>query len=809
MRQRKQISAVLAILFFLVGWLAGCGSSTKVGGALPPANSANSSGGAAVQHAFAVGHQLPGAPVSVSITPQRPSRPNPLPSVPAASATTIVVDVLLDRHPISPLIYGVNFPPSTSYVTDSGATLVRWGGNASTRYNWKNFDTNAANDWYFQNREMDDSNPLYQDSTYFVSSIAKAGAVPIMTIGMLPWVAKDDSSYSFSVKTYGAQCGVNPYASDDGDGVVYSSACSSDPVYVTGNYATDAHVPLLDSPGTGDPAGSIYRSQWVAAVAPNYGSQPHWYDMDNEMDIWTGTHRDVHPANVSYDEMRDTFLTEARAVKTWDPSAIRLGPVSCCWWFYWNTEAGADDKTAHGGVDLLPWWLNEIYWADEVAGTRSLDVLDIHAYPEAGTSSDPPAKIALRVTRDFWDPTYVAEPGTSINQNWATFTQPNKTIPFRIPRLRAILNSTYPNTPLSFTEWNAAFAGESDFSTALVDADAYGIMGRERLYAATRWEAADASTAAYQALKLYRNYDGQHHTFGSISLAVEQSADPDLFSSYAAIDTTGTTVTVMLINKDPSNTVTKTVAISGFNPSEVTAYTLSQSSPTAIVAGTPQAWTGNYTLAPYTATLLVISGSTVNPQNIEWDLNPDVLQIPASGTATLQPRITSSSSASGSITFSQVTFDLGITMTLTQPQVTTTQNGTITVTAGATPGFYHFAATAIDNYGVTQTQEGWVLVGNPAATLIKTGDGQSATRGTTINLSVQLNVGSSGGDATGASVLFTTDQGTLSAREVQTNSSGVASVQLTLPNAAATVHVTAEGPIGLGHPVVTFTETSQ
>jgi hypothetical protein len=43
-----------------------------------------------------------------------------------------------------------------------------------------------------------------------------------------------------------------------------------------------------------------------------------------------------------------------------------------------------------------------------------------------------------------------------------------------------------------------------------------------------------------------------------------------------------------------------------------------------------------------------------------------------------------------------------------------------------------------------------------------------------------------------------------------TNSSGVASVTLTLPSTTGTVTVTAEGPYGLGHPVVTpsFTETS-
>jgi len=32
------------------------------------------------------------------------------------------------------------------------------------------------------------------------------------------------------------------------------------------------------------------------------------------------------------------------------------------------------DTSSHGGVDFLPWWLNEVAWSDKVAGNRSLDV---------------------------------------------------------------------------------------------------------------------------------------------------------------------------------------------------------------------------------------------------------------------------------------------------------------------------------------------------------------------------------------------------------------------------------------------------
>jgi hypothetical protein len=734
------------------------------------------------------------------------------------------VDLLSDRHAISPYIYGVNFPRNTNYITDSGATLIRWGGNASTRYNWENFATNAANDWYFQNRPFGDP-PLYQDSTQFVSQVVATGASPIVTIGMLPWVAKDGSatSYSYSVQKYGPQCRVNPYLADDGDGALPGANCVTNPVFLTGNDPYDAHVPLLDGPpAVSDPPGSVYRNEWVAALAAAFGSTaPHFYSMDNEMDIWGGTHHDVHPALTSYDEMRDTYLSEARSLTTWDPQAVRFGPVSCCWWFYWNSAAGSSDKSAHGGVDLLPWWLNEVYWSDLIAAARSLDVFDFHAYTDGPDQSQldqmTPAQIRalrLRLPRDYWDPTYVSESGV-INQPWTTQIQPLKTIPFRLPRMRAMLNSIYPNTPFSITEWNVGLYPtqyESDFSTALADADILGILGRERAFAATRWMAADAATSAYQALKLFRNYDGQNHGFGALSVSAAHDGNPNLFSVYAALGQAGTPpLTLLVINKDPANVAQVTFDLNGFAAGTTTTYTLSQTSPNAIVASQSQPWSTTQTFTPYSVTLLVVTGGHIEP-GADWDLNPDAVQVAAGGMVTLAPRIVRAAGMNITVTLTSAQFDSGGgTMTITKPQfsVNPFDDGAITVTAGSTPGFFHFTVTSQDSTGVTQKQGGWLVVGNPAAVLTKEGDGQTGSVGSTLTLAVTLNPGQSGGTAQGATILFTTDAGTLSDCIVATDSSGRAGVLLTLPLTPGTVHVTAEGPYGLGHPAVTFTATAQ
>jgi len=743
----------------------------------------------------------------------------------AAASVQVTVNVLANRHLISPYVYGGSYPQDAAHVTDSGMTVVRWGGNGTSTYNWKLGTNNADNDYYFEDyaySEIGDS-----DSAEFINDVKAAGSNPLMTMVMLPWVAQsaetsvtqggvDNNHWSFSVAKYGAQCSVDKYNVDAGNGIVAGTCSNNPPTYLTAD-PNDAYFPLLDQPGVGDPANSVYRNQWAAALAAAFGAAPHFYNMDNEIDIWGGTHFDIHPQQSGYNELRDTYLLEAGNLKTWDPAAVRFGPVSCCWYFYWNLNSPTDNKSTHAGIDFLPWWVNEVAWADAIAGTRSLDVFDIHAYPDANTSGLSQTQLqalGASVYRDWWDPTYTST--ASYIQGNGFSIEPLEPKPFRIPRMRAIVNSTYPGTQFSITEWSAAFAGESDFSTALGDADAYGILGRERAYLASRWTAPNSANPNYLALKLFTNYDGAHHGFGTMSVSDTNTGNPNLFSSYAALNSTGTVLTVMVLNKDPENAVTAGFSTTGFTPSGVTSYTLAASAPTAITSSSA-AWSSTMTFAPYSATLLVISGSVASVPASEWDLNPDTTMVAAGGTVTLQPKITK---GTASVSLGAPQSDNGITVTVTQGNLTTAQNGTITVVAGNTPGFYHYTVPGTDT-GATQTQGGYIVVGNPAATLAATsGNGQTGTHGTTLPtpLTVTLSPGSSGGTNTGASILFSTDGGSLSngttsgAKVIAiTNSSGVASVTLTLPATAGTVTVTAEGPYGLGHPVLTpaFTETSQ
>jgi len=761
---------------------------------------------------------------------------------------TVNINTLANRHTISPFVYGGNIGSGVN-VADSGSTLGRWGGNATSTYNWQLHTYNADNDYYFEDFNTG-GNGQDGDSVQFITDVETAGGHPLTTMAMLDWVAQSaengsNGHWSFSVKTFGPQCSVDQYNTDAGDGLVPSgtppSCAGNSAVPVTNVAQTEAYYPLVDTAGdcpggTADGSTCFDREAWAQALATAFGNGTcavpystitscHFYDMDNEIDIWGGTHRDVHPAPSGYDELANVFATEAAGLKTWDPAAVRFGPVSCCWYFYW-APANGPDRADHGGVDFLPWWLNQIKWMDTINGARTLDVFDIHAYAEATTAGLTNAQLqaaSASVYRDYWDPTYVSTAG-DINQIYTTSVEPNYATPFRIPRMKALVNAIYPGTPLSFTEWSAAFYNEDDFSTALGDAEGYGIFGREGLTFAARWSAPVKGNPNYQALKLYTNYDGAHHGFETVSVQDLSTGSPNLsnlFSSYAALNAAGTEMTIMVLNEDPVNTAQVTFNLNGFSPTTYVAYSISSTASASIAASSSTAWSATQSFAPYSITLLVVNGSEASTPASEWYLNPDDLMISATGTAMLHPAI---SSGSANITLSSAVFDLyegasacaGGSLALTNATITPAQAGTITVTAGATTGFCHYTVTGNDGTA-TETQGGWIVVGNPAATLTQGGNNQSANAGTTLPqpLTVTLNPGQSGGTANGAGFLFTTSAGTLSNGTTSgtsviatTNASGVVSVTLTLPVTKGPVTITAQSEFALGGATVTFSATA-
>lgn len=551
-------------------------------------------------------------------------------SFPIETATaTLSVDALVPDHRISPYIYGVAFAPDANYVRRAGITVNRWGGNHTSAFNWEINATNLGNDWYFMNT-LEDEIP-----EAFIARNAAGGAATQWSLASLPWIAKDTTSNSFAVSKYGPQQDVEPFDADHGNGRTPEGD------YILNDF-TDALKPNLPEPMPGDPADAVYQSEFLTHLAEIHGDLfPRlvpFVAIDNEMDIWRSTHADAVHEPMSYEDIRDTFLAWAGMVRAYAPHARIMGPVSTGWYFYWNSSI-PNERSAKG-MGLVPWFLEKVRLADEATGVRSLDVLDLHYYPESGFQYDDaqnPTDVdawKLRSTREWWDTTYTAEGETGRNRWWAP-GQPNQYAPAIIPRMKELIETHYPGTSLAITEWNYGPPANGNIVDGLTVADTLGIFGAHQLDFSTMWTHGEEDSAIFNAFALFRNPAADGRAFGSFSLPTT-AQNVDEVSIFASLRDLGDRLHLVLINKDPTRSRLTQVDLPALNPDgAIEAYRFDALRPNSIQAlrSADIVTSGGelqILLSPYSATHVIIPLTAADSDS---DGMPDVWESYYGGTA--------------------------------------------------------------------------------------------------------------------------------------------------------------------------------
>jgi hypothetical protein len=461
------------------------------------------------------------------------------------------VRVSVDRdrvlHDISPGIYGAS-AVDADVARKYGLTTVRWGGNRSSRFNWRARADNAGSDWFFLNGKAG-------SWSEFIAANRRARLQSYITVPLLPWVAQSPEGWAFSVAKYGPQQKAESYVPDRGNGL------RPDGSKITGNDPRDTSVA----------ASPDFQADGIRALPRAAGeATANIYGLDNEPMLWHATHRDVHPEPASYEEVLSRGRDYALAIKAADSQGLVAGP--CTWGWtdlqFSAADAGKDnyathaDRRAHGDQPFLAWYLAAMKRASDQAGKRLLDLVDVHIYPQGqadgqgvyGGKSQSAAMRALRLrsTRGLWDPKYRDE-------SWI------KEPVMLIPRVRGWIEANYPGTKLCIGEYN--WGGDDDPSGAIAQTEILGIFARERVDHAYFW--AGLSGVQRFAFALYRSPDGSGKGFGEKFLSCE-SSEPDRLSVFAARRADGA-VTVVLINKDLDRTAEVRVALS---PNSKTGATL-------------------------------------------------------------------------------------------------------------------------------------------------------------------------------------------------------------------------------------------
>jgi hypothetical protein len=442
-------------------------------------------------------------------------------------SVTMSISANAPTKPISSLIYGLNLsasdPATAHIVSETNAGLLRLGGNRFTAYNWENNDSNAGSDWYFHNDDYLDSSTAPADAVLpTVRLSVKDHLGVIITVPIVDYVAAN-------------RCGCD---------------VENDANYLQNDFNVNKANTSGALPSTPDLTDhTVYEDQFVAYLKKQAPSANMIFALDNEPDLWSSTHAEIHPQALSYSELLSRDVSFATMIKRVWPQAQVIGPVNYGWEGMVSLQ-GAPDSSAKG--DFLTWWLQQIRAANAAAHHTLVDQVDVHWYPEAtgagvritGTSTAP-AVVAAReqAPRSLWDPNY-------LENSWIT-TDTGSGPLHLITRIQAKIAANDPGAGLDISEWNYG-AGQS-ISGAIATADVLGIFGRYGVHAAANWPLNSDESFTDAAFSLYRNYDGHGSHFGNLEQRANTSSST-LTSIYASSSSSApSSESVVVINKSTSN----------------------------------------------------------------------------------------------------------------------------------------------------------------------------------------------------------------------------------------------------------------
>jgi hypothetical protein len=527
------------------------------------------------------------------------------------------VDESNQTHAINPYIYGMN-----GYLLDSASeataqpSVVRWGGDATSRYNYKLNTTNSASDYYFENFSGEGGMWGGGNYTGFITSSSAAGIQSLMTVPVLGWVTNSSTTAcSFTESqfpgqtSYNGSCGIG-IVPEGTDGCTTSGGCSlygdtAGTVAALTSIANPAPTPPTASNATLTWAQGTWAGGWVSSIFSTYGAGSSGksvaiWDLDNEPAWWDAVHRDVHPVASTYDEVTNGGIGTAVAIKTVDPTAQVSGPIIDYWWNYFYSKKDIEsgwgtgnpcyepwsnpvDRNAHGGVPMIEYYLQQMATAEKTYGFRLLDYLDIHAYMAAyyngasvafTTAGDTGMQqVRMNSTRAFWDPTYTdpnfPQPNYKTDSNYTANCSTPLQAPQAIPMLLGWVAKDYPGTKVSIDEYN--FGGLESINGAVTQADVLGIFGREGLDMGMFWPTTNDNeqVPGNFAFAMYRNYDGKQSAFGDVALN-SVSADQSKLSVYGGLRSKDGTVTIVVINKTYGD-LTATLSVNALSTSTTSA----------------------------------------------------------------------------------------------------------------------------------------------------------------------------------------------------------------------------------------------
>ncbi|OWV19958.1 glycoside hydrolase [Fibrobacter sp. UWB4] len=455
-----------------------------------------------------------------------------------AISPTLAIDITVDANAgikkISPYLYGRNIDKISdgdaevteeesafiNQMLEAGIHMLRANnGNNATRYNWRHKMT-VHPDWY---------NNVYSHDWAITAQkvLDKMPGVDAMYAFQLTGYAASSTDYNFPDWNWKQEHGT--YATQTFD-------------LAGGGEVSEDGKTLIKA---GD--ASLYNMEWPAdstvAIIPHWKdelkfdmSRFKYWSMDNEMEIWRGTHSDLD-LPVTGDFLVERYIDVAKKARAAWGDIKLTGPVVANEWF-WCSVSSYNKQDRPKGPDRDYCWLEyfimKVAETQKSSGTRLLDVFDIHWYP-----SEKDYESRMNWHRVLFDTTY-NYPGANgikmVGGNWD-----NKiTKEYIFVRINQWLEKYFGKNhgiTLGITETDL---NDSDpMVTALIYASFLGTMQDNGVEIFTPWTWGDGM---YETVHLFSRY-------GHPNRVLSTSSNDSLVSAYSSISNKGDSLTVIFVNR--------------------------------------------------------------------------------------------------------------------------------------------------------------------------------------------------------------------------------------------------------------------
>jgi hypothetical protein len=503
-----------------------------------------------------------------------------------AQTVQVTVNATLNKRKVSPYIYGRNqtFEKPAQFYKDAGLRFSRMnGGNNATGYNWRKkitvhpdwYNNVYGTDWDAYAQKIDTDYPDMQGMFAF----QLMGRVASST-------SNNFNDWGFNQSQYWSGHCQNLAGGGTPD---LNGGCKAlvegDANLFTQLWPADSSVGILN--------------HWFGAngLGLNKNKFVYW-SMDNEVDIWNGTHDYAMPTLISASAFMDRFIELAKKAKILYPGIKICGPVNTSeWhWYKWSNESIYINGRYYPWLEYFIKRLGDEYKA---TGIKLVDVVDIHNYPYYNNNTE-----ALQLHRTYYDTLY-DYPGSngiySSTGGWNTSLKKQ----YIFKRIDDWLNEHFGvnhGITSGLSEWSPG-PSEPNLVSVIYGSHLGTFANNDvELFAPWMW-----FTGMWETLHLYSRY-AKNNSVSSVS-SVENTV-----SAYTTVNDATDSMTVMIVNRDMNASRTVTVNLTGFSAATGKSQTLQLAS------------------LPATETFVSHSNNALKKDSIDVNANSFTITVPALST---------------------------------------------------------------------------------------------------------------------------------------------------------------------------------